>query len=135
MASALNNLKRVDMPLNKETKPNHLLSLDWRWLYTIAWWITFVELGQSEPKIENTSFLFAECSRFKCFFESRVFGVCGGGTRWLPERVYIKLTIFLDFVFILFYIFYNFLATRHHVLSFCPYVFISRTPFALSSLI
>ena len=22
MASALNNLKRVDMPLNKETKPN-----------------------------------------------------------------------------------------------------------------
>ncbi len=27
MALALNNLKRVDMPLNKETKPNHLLSL------------------------------------------------------------------------------------------------------------
>ena len=23
MALALNNLKRVDMPLNKETKPNH----------------------------------------------------------------------------------------------------------------
>ena len=23
MAFALNNLKRVDMPLNKETKPNH----------------------------------------------------------------------------------------------------------------
>ena len=24
MALALNNLKRIDMPLNKETKPNHL---------------------------------------------------------------------------------------------------------------
>ena len=30
MALALNNLKRVDMPLNKETKPNHLSCVDTR---------------------------------------------------------------------------------------------------------
>ena len=28
MALALNNLKRVDMPLNKETKPNHNFGID-----------------------------------------------------------------------------------------------------------
>ena len=33
MALALNNLKRVDMPLNKETKPNHQLP---------SWHLTYI---------------------------------------------------------------------------------------------
>ena len=45
MALALNNLKRVDMPLNKETKPNNSYTIIWfqvfltntNNLYTIIW--------------------------------------------------------------------------------------------------
>ena len=37
MALALNNLKRVDMPLNKETKPNQTSLIEWAYPFCVLW--------------------------------------------------------------------------------------------------